>query len=144
MATVCPEACAGAHADLPVELFEEAECFGCAEVAECVRVTLQHDPRPIAHCNVDADGFIAFIEEQTSRTAAWSGGVGCRWFGWVASNKLHTSVGCDVARFKWPVRGFRPRRGARVGMYVGQEVRGPNWRATCGICSNEIFWYGGS
>ena len=96
MTTACPETCAGAHADPPIELLEEAQCFCCPEVAECVGVALQHDPRPHAHGDVDADGFIV---EQARRTAAWSGSVGRRWVGRFARKKLYACVGSEDARF---------------------------------------------
>ena len=64
--------------------------------AQCVGVILRHDPRPHAHGDVDADGFLV---EQASRTAARSGSGGCRWFGRFARQNRHSSVGRDDARF---------------------------------------------
>ena len=142
VATACPKACAGAHADPPIEQFEEAWCFCCVEVAECVGLTLQHDPRPRAHGDVDADGLLV---EQTSRTAAWSGSGGCRWFGRFARKKLHSSVGRDDARFGGQFANLVERCRMCEGMWsknLGRRVGGrPCCMArvaalyTCSLCS---------
>lgn len=62
-----PEAGASAHANPPVELFQKADGFGGAKVAQSVGVALKHYPRTHVYWHIDARGFI--VEKASSSTA---------------------------------------------------------------------------
>ena len=61
VAMAYPPAGGNAHANPPVEVFEQAEGFGRAQMTEGVGVAGLHDEGSHKHRHVDADGFV--IEE---------------------------------------------------------------------------------
>ena len=89
-----PEARGRAHANPPIELFQKADGFGGAEVAECIGVALEHDPRTHAFWHVDACGFI--VEEASSSTARTIRGGGRRLGNLSNQERIAVIIGDDA------------------------------------------------